>query len=314
MGFYNERNMYYKLNDITLELGDKLPEEIINYMELIPNSSNLKIESSVPLDEEGNTKMIGTFSYYLVYNDDNYRFSKLTNVKSTITVIDTIKPTILPKEKVEFKYDSEFKVEDIATCIDLSGCKMTVKEDIDTTKSGEYEVTITAVDGGNNTSEATTKIKVLEKPKPVVVYSYNPYAGMAYQSMNDSNNKKNEALTEEEKNNLRYSIVGFAKQFVGNPYVYGGTSLTNGTDCSGFTMSVYANFGYALPRVAIDQSGVGKAVSYGELLPGDLVVYLHGHVGIYIGNGMMVHAGTSATGITTQPMYDGARVYRRIIY
>ena len=314
MGFYSERNIYLKLNDITLELGDKLPDEIVNYMELIPYNSNLRMESSVPLDEDGNTMMIGKFNYYLVYKDDNYKFSKLTNVKSTITVIDTIKPTIKLNDDVKFEYDSEIEIDDIATCIDLSGCKMMMKEEIDTTKSGEYEVTIVATDGGNNVSEAKTKVTVLEKPKPIVVYSYNPYAGMAYQSMNDSNNSKNAALTEEEKENLRYSIVNFAKQFVGNPYVYGGTSLTNGTDCSGFTMSVYANFGYALPRVSLDQAYVGKEVSAAELKPGDLVVYMHGHVGIYIGNGMMVHAGTPATGIKIQTMYDGYRVYRRIIY
>ena len=98
------------------------------------------------------------------------------------------------------------------------------------------------------------------------------------------------------------SVVEYALQFVGNPYVYGGTSLTNGTDCSGFTMSVYANFGVALNRSAADQSRNGTEVSLSELQPGDLVFYDHGtgyigHVALYIGNGQIVHASTSRTGI-----------------
>ena len=93
------------------------------------------------------------------------------------------------------------------------------------------------------------------------------------------------------------NVVNFATQFVGNPYVYGGTSLTNGADCSGFTMSVYKAFGYSLPRTAEEQRGVGTEVaSLAEARPGDLVCY-PGHVGIYCGNGTLVHASTAATGI-----------------
>ena len=315
MGFYYERNIYVKLNDFTLELGSELPEEITRYMNLITDKSNLSIESSVPLDEEGHTTMIGKFSYYLVYNDQDFKFSKLTNSKSTITVIDTIKPTITVKEGVRIKYEGEFGPSDVADCFDLSGCKMEIQEEIDTTQSGDYEINIVATDGGNNKSYAKTTITVEEKPKPApVVYSYNPYAGFSFPDMDANNNARNAELSEEEKASLRQTIVNFAMQFVGNPYVYGGTSLTNGTDCSGYTMSVYANFGYALPRVAIHQGSVGIPVDASQLLPGDLVVYYHGHVGIYVGGGMMVHAGTPQTGIAYQAMYDGARTYRRIIY
>ena len=172
-GFYYERNIYVKLSDITLELGDKLPEEITRYINLLTNDSNLTLETSVPLDEDGNTKMIGTFNYYLVYNDSSFMYSKLTNVKSTITVIDTVKPTIKVKDNVEIEYDSEFNLDDVAECIDLSGCKMTIKEEVDTTKSGDYEVEITAIDGGNNVSYAKTTFKVKEKPKPVYNYVSN---------------------------------------------------------------------------------------------------------------------------------------------
>ncbi len=96
---------------------------------------------------------------------------------------------------------------------------------------------------------------------------------------------------------LGSAVASYATQFVGNPYVYGGTSLTNGADCSGFVMSVYKNFGVSLPHSSSADRHVGYAVgSLAEAQPGDLVCY-SGHVGIYIGGGQIVHASTAATGI-----------------
>ena len=89
------------------------------------------------------------------------------------------------------------------------------------------------------------------------------------------------------------SVVSFALQFVGNPYVSGGTSLTNGCDCSGFTQSVYANFGISIPRSSSAQASCGSEVSYDNIQPGDLIYYT-GHVAIYIGGGQIVNASSSA--------------------
>ncbi len=88
-------------------------------------------------------------------------------------------------------------------------------------------------------------------------------------------------------------VVNYALQFVGNPYVWGGTSLTNGADCSGFVQSVYAHFGVSLPRVSQDQMYAGQEVSYAEAQPGDLICY-GDHIAIYMGNGQIVHASNSA--------------------
>ena len=92
------------------------------------------------------------------------------------------------------------------------------------------------------------------------------------------------------------AVIDFACQFIGNPYVWGGTSLTNGADCSGFVQSVYANFGISLPRTTYDMVNVGYEVTYDQALPGDLVLY-DGHVGLYMGDGTIVNAMNEAQGI-----------------
>lgn len=98
------------------------------------------------------------------------------------------------------------------------------------------------------------------------------------------------------------SVASYACQFVGNPYVYGGTSLTNGADCSGFVMSVYGAYGISLPHSSSALRGVGYGVSTSDMQPGDIVCY-SGHVGIYIGNGSIVHASTPSSGIKISTAY-----------
>lgn len=113
---------------------------------------------------------------------------------------------------------------------------------------------------------------------------------------------------EEKRVANRQAVADFAVQFVGNPYVWGGTSLTGGADCSGFTQSVYANFGVSLPRTSYEQQNAGTEVSYADAQPGDLICY-GGHVAIYMGNGRIVHASNSVDGIKIS---DNA-AYRTIV-
>lgn len=123
----------------------------------------------------------------------------------------------------------------------------------------------------------------------------------------------NSIIDASEGSELGKNVAKYACQFIGNPYVYGGTSLTNGADCSGFTYRVYKDFGYNLPRTSLEQRSTGTGVSYSEAHPGDLICY-DGHVGIYIGGGKIVHASSARTGIkVSNAEYRTILAVRRII-
>ena len=116
-----------------------------------------------------------------------------------------------------------------------------------------------------------------------------------------------------EKESDGQAVVAYACQFIGNPYVWGGTSLTNGADCSGFVQSVFAHFGITLPRTSYEQRSAGVGVSYEEAIPGDVICY-DGHVGIYIGNGQIVNAMNPAQGIGISPAtYTTILAVRRVL-
>ena len=109
------------------------------------------------------------------------------------------------------------------------------------------------------------------------------------------------------------SIASYACQFIGNPYVPGGTSLTNGADCSGFIFRLYADYGRRVPRTSSQLRNVGTGVSYAEAQPGDIICY-EGHVGMYIGGGMIVHASTQRTGIkVSNAQYRPILAVRRVM-
>ena len=108
------------------------------------------------------------------------------------------------------------------------------------------------------------------------------------------------------------AVVAYASQFIGNPYVYGGNSLTNGIDCSGFVQQVFAHFGYSLPRVSDAQAGAGRGISYSESRAGDIIVY-SGHVAILTGDGGIVHASNSAPYPQGGIKYSSNALYRPYI-
>lgn len=133
-----------------------------------------------------------------------------------------------------------------------------------------------------------------------IKYSLN--VGIPYLNLMGNQDAPKEVITKTEEN-LRLDIIGYACQFIGNPYVWGGTSLTNGADCSGFCQSVLRKYNIYIPRVSRDQAKVGLPVeSPDQLKPGDLIFYANSsgivnHVAMYIGNGMIVNAGSAKSGI-----------------
>jgi len=111
------------------------------------------------------------------------------------------------------------------------------------------------------------------------------------------------------------SVVGYAKQFIGTKYTYGGTSPSTGFDCSGFTSYVYKNFGVSLPRTSGGQAGAGVAVSRSNLVAGDLIIY-SGHVAIYVGGGQVIHAPRPGKSVCIVPINQAASNYlgaRRVL-
>lgn len=127
-------------------------------------------------------------------------------------------------------------------------------------------------------------------------------------SDSDSGNSNSESSSSDSSSSSSGSAVAsYGCQFVGNPYVWGGESLTNGADCSGFVKSVYGHFGVSLPHSSGALTGVGRAVSTSDMQPGDIVCY-SGHVAIYIGGGQIVHASSPSTGIKIGPVNYGKSI------
>lgn len=136
---------------------------------------------------------------------------------------------------------------------------------------------------------------------------------------NDNNVTKTVTNDDEDKNKVTGSqIAKYAQKFLGCPYVYGGTNLTKGSDCSGFTQSIYKEFGYSIPRTSLEQSSYGTKVSASSVKEGDLVFYKNGktvgHVGIYIGDGQIIHSSNEKDGVKISQMnYRTPYCIRRIV-
>lgn len=211
---------------------------------------------------------------------------KLYQVKPFVKVKTTEKITKKVKIKNKVKYKKSSKILEGHTKVKVKG------------HPGYKKVTgIYKKVNGKLKSKKILSSEVIKKPKTRVVYK---------------GTKPNPSYRGQK-------VANYACKFVGNPYKYGGTSLTHGCDCSGFVMSVYAHFGVTLPHGARSMEGYGKHVSLKNARPGDIVIYTH-HVAIYIGNGNVVHSRDEAQGICITSVY--ASVYpgqsivdvRRIFY
>ena len=161
--------------------------------------------------------------------------------------------------------------------------------------------------GRNAQQKAEEVVEASASADPKEAFSY------AAEAEEAARKAEEEAQAVREAAGSGQAVVDYACQFIGNPYVWGGTSLTNGADCSGFVQSVYAHFGVNLPRTSSEMRSAGRGVSYSEALPGDIICY-DGHVGIYMGDGQIVNAINSRKGIGILPAtYKGILTVRRLL-
>jgi len=177
--------------------------------------------------------------------------------------------------------------------------------------SEDYEVQLAKA----RQEAATYKAKIKEDEKKIAKLKEEERKKLAALNASKGNSNKNTAtiITNATGSELGKQIANYACQYIGNPYVLGGTSLTNGTDCSGFTYRVYADFGYSIPRTSFSQRSAGVSVDYANAQPGDIICY-EGHVGMYIGGGQIVHASTPKSGIkVSSATYRTILGVRRII-
>lgn len=160
--------------------------------------------------------------------------------------------------------------------------------------SEDYEVQIAKA----RQEAATYKSKIKEEEKKLAALQAEERRKQSATAAGNIAYNANTAkiITNATGSELGKQIANYACQYIGNPYVMGGTSLTNGADCSGFTYRVYSDFGYSIPRTSYSQRSAGTGVDYSNAQPGDLICY-DGHVAMYIGGGYIVHASTAKTGI-----------------
>lgn len=221
------------------------------------------------------------------YYTNNYEIFN-PNIKTTNEEIEKLVVTTKGNEvsdNIESNVESENKSEIIK------------EEKIENNEKGNIKETNNVVDNSNTSikenSVSTKKENVVVKTEKKPTTNVVPEKKVEQPKQEDNSLPPNKETAT--------SLVNYAKQFVGNPYKYGGTSLTSGVDCSGFTMKIYEKYGYSLPHSASRQSGYGTYVSVNNMQPGDLIFYGYdgdiSHVAIYIGNSQIVHAATSTDGI-----------------
>jgi len=242
------------------------------------------------------------------YLSNNYEIFN-PNIKTTSEEIISLVSENKKKEKTESENNLESESTNEKEKNDESKETEVVEKVLETKKS------TTETNVSNKTKETTNK-KVEQKTVETAKVEEKKETN---KSQVTSTETKAKETTVPSNTTVATELVNYAKQFVGNPYKYGGTDLYNGIDCSGFTMKIYEHFGYSLPHSSRSQSSYGSYVSTDSLMAGDLIFYGYNgsisHVAIYIGNGQIVHATTSNGGIkiasyTMMPIITARRILK----
>lgn len=239
----------------------------------------------------------------------NYDHNMLANYQQICQQVADLKVQV-EAEKAELEEVQESYQEQQAEYESMIAQKQAQMEDFDT----QLATAQALADQYKQTVDEQNALIRAEQQRQAAAAAAAAAASQAQNTQESSGEEGSTATPEDSSKNPAYttnvsgsSVVSYANGFIGNPYVWGGTSLTNGCDCSGFVMSVYANFGISLPHSSSALRNCGSEVSYANAQPGDIICYA-GHVAIYTGNGGIVHAKSSSTGICS-----GSATYRTIL-
>ena len=303
---------------VTGEEASKIAREVGTTYAKVTNTSTLRLRETPSLEGKTLDLLSADAEYEVIGEEGDFAKISVDNdlvgyvYKDYITTQVDFKQAVSVAEEQQQKAEEEkLKQEANAAIENLEQVKKKAEEESraaettaaakettaaakETTKAPEtsYSGTIEA-----NTSESKAAGTTAAATKATTASGVGPGGGPGTGGTSSSGN--------EVTNATRSAVVAYAKQFLGNPYVYGGTSLTNGADCSGFTMSVFAHFGISTGRSSRDQAAKGKEVAVSAVQPGDLLFYASGnyinHVALYIGNGQVIHASTAKSGIKISP-------------
>ena len=250
-------------------------------------------------------------AHYELEQEQNYLEELIDEKKATISNFDT--QLANAKNQAE-KYKKELKQQTQKLRELEEEERLKAEKAAEEARKAEEAAKAEAAAKATQTSDADTESQTASNTKDSTESETSSESNSSTEAETSTDSKEESETTADKGNaSLGQQIANYAKQFVGIPYKFGGTSLTNGTDCSGFTMSVYAHFGISIPRDSYSQRNAGRSVSYSEAQPGDIICYA-GHVGLYIGNGQIVHASTEATGIKySNATYRTILAVRRIV-
>lgn len=319
---------------VTGEEASKIAKEVGTTYAKVANTTTLRLRETPSLDGKTLDLLSADAEYEVIGEEGDFAKISVDNdlvgyvYKDYITTqVDFKQAVSLEEEKQKKSEEEKLKQEANAAIENLEQVKKKAQEDEsraaettkavkETTKAQEtsYNETIEA-NPSETKKQETTKAAETTKAIKETTASVKSTTAAAKETTSGivgpgaGNSSTGSTTTSgsgsEIANATRSAVVAYAKQFIGNPYVYGGTSLTNGADCSGFTMSVFAHFGISTGRSSRDQAAKGKEIAVSAVQPGDLLFYSSGnyinHVAMYIGDGQVIHSSTAKSGIKISP-------------
>lgn len=316
---------------VTGEEASKIAKEVGTTYAKVSNTTTLRLRETPSLDGKTLDLLSADAEYEVIGEEGDFVKISVDNDlvgyvhKDYITTEVDFKQAVSTAEEQQQKAEEEkLKQEANAAIENLEQVKKKAEEESraaetaaavqetvaakENTKAEEtaYSETIEANPSGNSVKETAKATEAAKETTAAATKTttgiVGPGSGTSSSGTTSGTASGTESVVE---NATRSAVVAYAKQFLGNPYVYGGTSLTNGADCSGFTMSVFAHFGISTGRSSRDQAAKGKEIAVSAVQPGDLLFYASGnyinHVALYIGDGQVIHASTAKSGIKISP-------------